>query len=185
MDDFSISLNDIKRDLGKTDSTKKLNDFNFISNDVEDVQNDTKIETPKKPIQNNTNTIDDFDLSLEHAFEQNELLKQNQPPLQEPVNQTDNLNEPKPQEETKAPRKEDIANSDDVNFVHGLYKASNFQIPWKVNALFVFFISLIVLLIMWGNFATVDELTRGEGKVIPSSKIQRVQYLDLFLTIWF
>jgi len=33
----------------------------------------------------------------------------------------------------------------------------------------------IALLIAWGAFAQVDEITRGTGKVIPSSKVQLVQ----------
>ena len=49
----------------------------------------------------------------------------------------------------------------------------------KINALICFFYyTNYYLLIIWGNFASIDELTRGEGKVIPSSKIQKVQYLD-------
>ena len=75
-------------------------------------------------------------------------------------------------------KKKEINDSADVNFVHGLYKASNYKIPMKINALFIFFITLIICLIIWANFAVIDELTRGEGKVIPSTKIQKVQYLD-------
>jgi len=70
------------------------------------------------------------------------------------------------------------ANKNDVNFVHGLYNAANFSIPFKINGLFTFLVIFIVLIIVWGNYATIDELTRGDGKVIPSSKIQKVQYLD-------
>ncbi|MEA1956616.1 MAG: HlyD family type I secretion periplasmic adaptor subunit [Campylobacterota bacterium] len=34
------------------------------------------------------------------------------------------------------------------------------------------------ILIIWANFAYVDEVTKGEGKVIPSSKVQIVQNLE-------
>ncbi|MFJ4068815.1 HlyD family type I secretion periplasmic adaptor subunit [Pseudomonas sp. NPDC089996] len=42
---------------------------------------------------------------------------------------------------------------------------------WGVIAFFVF-------LILWASFAEVDEVTRGEGKAIPSSKVQKVQNLE-------
>ena len=36
----------------------------------------------------------------------------------------------------------------------------------------------IGLLIVWAAFAQVDEITRGTGKVIPSSKVQLVQAVE-------
>ncbi|MGJ7550429.1 HlyD family type I secretion periplasmic adaptor subunit [Pseudomonas alloputida] len=42
---------------------------------------------------------------------------------------------------------------------------------WGVIAFFLF-------LIVWASFAEVDEVTRGEGKAIPSSKVQKVQNLE-------
>ena len=38
--------------------------------------------------------------------------------------------------------------------------------------------SFIVIFILWANFATLDEVTRGDGKVIPSSDVQALQTLD-------
>jgi membrane fusion protein, adhesin transport system len=37
---------------------------------------------------------------------------------------------------------------------------------------------VVLLLIVWAAFATVDEVTRGEGRVIPSRQLQVVQSLD-------
>ncbi len=37
---------------------------------------------------------------------------------------------------------------------------------------------IVVLLIVWASFAHVDEVTRGDGKVIPSRQLQLVQSLD-------
>jgi adhesin transport system membrane fusion protein len=37
---------------------------------------------------------------------------------------------------------------------------------------------VIVLLIIWAAFAAIDEVTRGDGKVIPSRQLQVVQSLD-------
>jgi adhesin transport system membrane fusion protein len=37
---------------------------------------------------------------------------------------------------------------------------------------------VLLLLVLWASFAHVDEVTRGEGKVIPSRQLQVVQSLD-------
>ena len=37
---------------------------------------------------------------------------------------------------------------------------------------------IVVLLIVWAGFAEIDEVTKGEGKVIPSRQLQVVQSLD-------
>ncbi|MDP8567191.1 HlyD family type I secretion periplasmic adaptor subunit [Methylophilus aquaticus] len=39
-------------------------------------------------------------------------------------------------------------------------------------------IGIMLVLLVWANFAKVDEVTRGEGRVIPSRQIQVVQSLD-------
>ncbi len=39
-------------------------------------------------------------------------------------------------------------------------------------------VSICLLLLIWARFATVDEVTRGMGVVIPSGKIQTVQNLE-------
>ena len=39
-------------------------------------------------------------------------------------------------------------------------------------------IGFFVFLVLWANFAVVDEVTKGEGKAIPSSKIQKIQNLE-------
>ncbi|MGQ3091465.1 MAG: HlyD family type I secretion periplasmic adaptor subunit, partial [Methylophilus sp.] len=37
---------------------------------------------------------------------------------------------------------------------------------------------ILIVLLIWANLAEVDEVTRGEGRVIPSGQIQLVQSLD-------
>jgi adhesin transport system membrane fusion protein len=39
-------------------------------------------------------------------------------------------------------------------------------------------IGFFVFLVVWANFAVLDEVTKGEGKAIPSSKIQKIQNLE-------
>ncbi len=36
----------------------------------------------------------------------------------------------------------------------------------------------IFVLLVWANFAVLDEVTRGEGKVIPSRQVQVLQSMD-------
>ena len=43
-----------------------------------------------------------------------------------------------------------------------------------LTVIVLFFISFIV----WANWATLDEITRGQGKVIPSSEIQIIQHQE-------
>lgn len=42
---------------------------------------------------------------------------------------------------------------------------------WAIIGFFVF-------LLLWANFAVIDEVTRGDGKAIPSSKLQKIQNLE-------
>lgn len=58
---------------------------------------------------------------------------------------------------------EDYSNKETKNATH--------LILW-ITAIF------IVLGIIWANFTQVDEVTRGEGKVIPSSQVQVIQNLE-------
>ncbi|MDW6026546.1 HlyD family type I secretion periplasmic adaptor subunit [Mesorhizobium sp. BAC0120] len=47
--------------------------------------------------------------------------------------------------------------------------------PPMANAVILFIGALIAALVTWAAFAEVDEITRGEGRVIPASKTQIVQ----------
>ena len=42
---------------------------------------------------------------------------------------------------------------------------------WGIIAFFLF-------MLLWANFAVIDEVTRGDGKAIPSSKLQKIQNLE-------
>lgn len=42
---------------------------------------------------------------------------------------------------------------------------------WAIIGFFVF-------LLLWANFAVIDEVTKGDGKAIPSSKLQKIQNLE-------
>lgn len=52
------------------------------------------------------------------------------------------------------------------------------DLPLSKHYLLLAIASFIVIFIVWANFATLDEVTRGEGKIIPSGDIQALQSLD-------
>jgi len=39
-------------------------------------------------------------------------------------------------------------------------------------------VGFVLFVVLWANFAIVDEVTRGEGKAIPSSRLQKIQNLE-------
>jgi len=67
---------------------------------------------------------------------------------------------------------------DDKEYVNSLYAQAYDKPKLKVDIFFLFIIVLFTSAIVWANFAKVDELARGTGKVIPTEKIQSVQSLD-------
>jgi adhesin transport system membrane fusion protein len=52
------------------------------------------------------------------------------------------------------------------------------DMPLSKHLLLIAISSFIVIFIVWANFAALDEVTRGDGKIIPSSSVQALQTLD-------
>lgn len=52
------------------------------------------------------------------------------------------------------------------------------QEPVRARALLRALIWIAILFVVWASFAKVDEVTRGDGKVIPYSQIQVLQSMD-------
>ncbi len=52
------------------------------------------------------------------------------------------------------------------------------ELPLSKHLLLVSIALFFVIFIIWANFATLDEVTRGNGKIIPSSEVQALQSLD-------
>lgn len=52
------------------------------------------------------------------------------------------------------------------------------DLPLSKHFLLLAICSFITIFIIWANFAKLDEVTRGEGKVVPSSDVQAMQSLD-------
>lgn len=71
-----------------------------------------------------------------------------------------------------------MKNSEDIDFVNILHSQKNAKIDSKVLNMFFAIIIFFVGAFIWAYFSEIDELTRGEGTVIPSEKIKTVQSLD-------
>lgn len=66
----------------------------------------------------------------------------------------------------------------DLEFMYSTYANSN-EKPSTVSKTILILISGIFLIfLLWAAIAEIDELARGNGKVIPTDKIQTVQSLD-------
>ena len=52
------------------------------------------------------------------------------------------------------------------------------DMPLSKHILVLVIIFFWVFLLVWASFAPLDEVTRGEGKIIPSSEVQALQSLD-------
>lgn len=52
------------------------------------------------------------------------------------------------------------------------------DLPLAKHFLLMAITSFFVIFIVWANFASLDEVTRGEGKIVPSSEVQAVQSID-------
>jgi len=52
------------------------------------------------------------------------------------------------------------------------------ELPLEQHALLVMIGMFFVIFILWANMAALDEVTRGDGRVIPSTEIQKLQSLE-------
>ncbi|HPD82314.1 MAG TPA: HlyD family type I secretion periplasmic adaptor subunit [Alphaproteobacteria bacterium] len=52
------------------------------------------------------------------------------------------------------------------------------DMPLSSHLLFFFIIGFFTLFFLWASFAKLDEVTRGQGTVIPSSEIQKISSLE-------
>lgn len=51
-------------------------------------------------------------------------------------------------------------------------------LPVSHHLLLLSIVAFFTLFIVWANFAKLDEVTRGDGKVVPSSQVQALQSLE-------
>jgi len=66
----------------------------------------------------------------------------------------------------------------DLKFISSL-SAAVIQKSTSTSRILVWILFFLILsAFLWASFATLDEVTRASGKIIPSHQIQKVQYLD-------
>ncbi len=67
---------------------------------------------------------------------------------------------------------------DDLNWNEEADREILEQAPLKAKVLLYCMIAILIALIAWAWFAHITEVTRGEGRVIPSRQVQVIQSLD-------
>ncbi len=58
------------------------------------------------------------------------------------------------------------------------YLETDEDLPMSRHVLLIAITGFFLVFLGWSNWATLDEVTRGDGKVVPSSEVQSVQSLD-------
>lgn len=77
-----------------------------------------------------------------------------------------------------SPNKASRIENEDIEFISSLSQAA-LEKPTRKSVWMVWIILLVVIwLIVWANMAELDKIVRGEGKVVPSNKVQLVQNLE-------
>lgn len=71
-----------------------------------------------------------------------------------------------------------LAVEDDLDWVSDAEWARLQQEPLRARAVLYMVAAVLTVLLVWAAFAEVDEITRGSGKVIPSSQLQVIQSVD-------
>ena len=66
----------------------------------------------------------------------------------------------------------------DYEFMHSLSAAVLEKSPSKLKTIMYFWVVAIFMIIVWANFAIIDEISRGTGEIIPSGENQMIQNLE-------
>lgn len=67
---------------------------------------------------------------------------------------------------------------EDRDFLTDVNAANLYGASLKSHLILWIFMVFTVIALIWANYATLDEVTRGPGKIIPSSHIQIIQNLE-------
>jgi adhesin transport system membrane fusion protein len=71
-----------------------------------------------------------------------------------------------------------LPTADELDWVDEADWARLQQEPLAARRLLLMIVVVFFALLLWAAFAPIDEVTRGEGRVIPSSRVQVVQAVD-------
>ncbi|WP_372741863.1 HlyD family type I secretion periplasmic adaptor subunit [Neptunomonas sp.] len=70
------------------------------------------------------------------------------------------------------------AAADDLHYMPSVSEALLEQAPKGARTLLWCMVAFVVIAIIWASWATLDEISRGEGEIIPSKQLQVVQNLE-------
>ncbi len=84
-----------------------------------------------------------------------------------------------PEEREEYDKKEWLSNHIASVKAHGeRFFDTDEDLPLSSHLLLFFIVIFFILFFMWASFANLDEVTRGDGTVIPSSEIQKISSLE-------
>ncbi len=66
----------------------------------------------------------------------------------------------------------------ELEMVDDVYGAMMMEAPIRYRWIVWTIVTMVLLFIIWANFASLDRVTRATGKVIPSTQVQVIQSLD-------
>lgn len=69
-------------------------------------------------------------------------------------------------------------NANDYQFMRSLSAAVLEDTPSRLRSVLLFWIIAVVFFLLWAGFSPIDEIVRGEGKVIPGGENQMIQHLE-------
>jgi len=69
-------------------------------------------------------------------------------------------------------------NEQDYDFMQSLSSAILVKTPSKISNVIKIWLITVVLFLVWASFASIDEITRGDGDVIPYGQNQVIQNLE-------
>lgn len=72
----------------------------------------------------------------------------------------------------------DEIDKDQVDYMSDIKEALLIKKTPFASALIYFLAIFVIAMITWAHFAEVDEMTVGNGKIIPSSKVKKIQSLE-------
>ncbi|MCC5851937.1 MAG: HlyD family type I secretion periplasmic adaptor subunit [Alkalimonas sp.] len=66
----------------------------------------------------------------------------------------------------------------ELEYIDDLHSRLHFKTPYRAKRVLTTLMLMVVFFLVWSWFAEIDEVSRGQGRVIPSQQLQVVQNLE-------
>jgi len=76
------------------------------------------------------------------------------------------------------PKKKFNFDANDYQFMRSISAAILEDTPHKLRLVFIFWMVTVFVVFLWDALAPIDEIVRGDGKVIPGGENQMIQHLE-------